>query len=178
MLAATAMAADSPVDKGSLILGGSASFTSMGGNLYKEGGKSSSLILLAPSVGYFVSPGVELGAKIGFSSLSVGGSSLNTLSLGPEIGYYFPSGSNVEIKGSLYPYIKAFFLYSSQKADGWSKSITGTTFGGQGGINYMLSKAVALDAFASLQSDSKSAGDVSVSGTILMLGVGITAFTY
>jgi hypothetical protein len=174
VLAATAMAANSPIDKGSVILGGSASFSSMSGDLYKVGDNSTTLILLSPSVGYFVSPGLELGAKIVFSSISIGGSSASSFTFGPEVGYYFGSGTRAEVKGSVYPYLKGFFLLNSSEGDKM------TTFGGKGGINYMLSNAVALDAGASFQSDSykPDGATSSVSGSVMTIGVGVTAFIF
>ncbi|MBI5267362.1 MAG: hypothetical protein HY851_09040 [candidate division Zixibacteria bacterium] len=174
VLAATGTAANSPIDKGSVILGGSVSFSSMGGDLYKVGNSSTTLVQLTPSIGYFVSPGLELGAEIAYTSISVGGVSASSFTFGPEVGYYFKSGARTEVKGSIYPYLKGFMLFYSSEGDKM------TTFGGKGGMNFMLSNAVALDAGVKFQSDSykPDGATTSTSGTILWVGAGITAFIF
>jgi hypothetical protein len=169
VMAGAAMAAESPIDKGSLVLGGTASYSSYGGDGYKVGDDGVSMILLAPSFGYFVSPGLEIGGQVVFTSVSVGGESASSTLFGPQVGYYFKS-SKTEVKGSVYPYVKAFFHSTSYSGGGDAM----TSIGGRGGIDYMLSNAVALDAGASFQSDSQG----GVSGTVLSIGIGITAFIY
>lgn len=163
-LAVTGTAANSPIDKGSLVLGGSASYSSFGGD-YPD----MSTVLLAPSFGYFASPGLEIGGQVVFTSVSIGGESTSSTMFGPQLGYYFKS-ARTEVKGSVYPYLKAFFLLTSFSGGGENM----TSIGGKGGIDYMLSTAVALDAGASFQSDSQGGGR----GTMMTIGLGITAFIY
>lgn len=174
MLAGTVAAQDFPTDKGSVILGGSMSFTSLGGDLYKVGDKNTTITILAPSVGYFISPNILIGGRISLVSISKGGASSSVTSFGPEVGYYFGSTDKADIKGSSYPYVKAMFLYTTDGDDNW------TSFGGRVGLDYMLSNAVALDAGVTFQSDSFSPDGASgsVSGTTLMVSIGVMAFIY
>jgi len=184
MFAASAFAATSPIDKGSMILEGNVYFQSASGDLYKnEAGDAQTVMAFMPSVGYFVAPSIMVGATVEFAQNKQGDNKLTTIGIGPMVGYYFNmDAARTEVKGAIYPYIKAFFMYNSEKHDNGTTDYTNkvTTFGGQGGIVYMLSNAVAADISVKFESDSykPDGADKSTTGTIITFGAGFTAFMW
>ncbi len=176
-----ASAQDSPIDKGSVMLGGSAYFMSASGDLYKSGDDSQTWLGFQPEFGYFIAPSIMIGLNVDFVSYSVGDYGNTNFGFGPMLGYYFNMDpARGEVKGAIYPYIKGFFnlnTYSVKDVDGSDKT---TSIGGMGGINYMLSDAVALDFGVKFTSDSykPDGADESTTGTIMQFGVGFSAFIY
>ena len=184
LLAGAVMAADTPIDKGSMIVDGSVYFGSQGGDLYKDTADNSiTTIGIMPSVGYFVAPSIMVGGQIVYVSSSQGDDKMTTFSVGPVVGYYFNlDATRTEVKGAIYPYVKGFFLYGQNKLE-WTGSDATTdvmSFGGQGGAVFMLSNAIGLNASVRFQSDSfkPEGADESTTGTSLQVGAGITAFLW
>ena len=184
LLSGAVMAAETPVDKGSMILGGTAYFQSQGGDLADSlYGDSRTEFGLTPSVGYFVAPSIMIGGEIQFISSSIGDYKETSFRVGPVVGYYFNiDATRTEPKGAIYPYVKGFFLYGQEKYDDGTNDFTidVMTFGGQGGGIFMLSNAIGLDAGVRFQSDSwkPEDADESTTGTTLWFGAGITAFLW
>jgi len=178
LLSGAVMAAETPIDKGSMIVGGTAYFMTQSGDLWEVGDEATTTIGLMPSIGYFVAPSIMIGGEVQFISLSIGGSDLTTFAVGPMVGYYFNlDQTRTEVKGAIHPYIKAFFSYG-QISNG--SSIDQMSFGGQGGAVFMLSNAIGLDAGVRFQSDSwkPEGADESTTGTTIWVGAGITAFLW
>jgi len=184
--AATAFAAEGPIDKGSMIIGGTAMYASMGDDLYEVGDESITAITLTPSVGFFVAPGILLGADFTYTSISGGEDDdldYSAFAIGPNVAYFFNlDPTRVEAKGALYPYVKGFFTYGSVSM-GEDEDATVTSFGGRGGIMMMLSNAIALDMGIqynkdSLEPDSDDEDSESIDGSRLQIGAGITAFLW
>ena len=176
-----AFAADGPVDKGSIILGGTAYFQSASGDLYKSGDDSQTWLGVMPEFGYFIAPSILIGLSVDFVSYSVGDYGTTDFGFGPMIGYYFNMDpARGEAKGAIYPYIKGFFNLNSHSVKDVDGSDKTTSIGGMGGINYMLSNAVALDFGVKFQSDSykPDGADESTTGTVMFFGAGISAFIY
>jgi hypothetical protein len=184
LLSGMVVAADNPIDKGSMIVDGSAYFSSQSGDWWEDAeGNSLTRISLDPSIGYFVAPSILVGGEVQLMSWSQGDYSMTNWAIGPTVGYYFNlDASRTEAKGALYPYIKAFFLIGQSKTD--NGTTTSTTdvmlLGGKGGVVFMLSNAIGLDAGVKFQSDSykPEGADKSITGTTLMVGAGITAFLW
>lgn len=180
---ASAIAQDSPIDKGSMMLGGTVHFQTRGGDLYKESVVDyKTSISFNPFVGYFVASSIIVGLDFEYTKHSFDSDTLGTttLGIGPMAAYYFNlDASRTEVKGSIYPYVKAFFKYCTEKMENDDDKKKVTTFGGQAGINYMLSNAVAVDLNVLFASDSRKSGDqASVSGTEITVGAGIACFIY
>jgi opacity protein-like surface antigen len=184
--ALTVAAQTTPIDKKSWFLGGSLYFQTQSGDLYKEGGESPSTINVAPSFGYFVAPGIFVGAEALYNNYKVGDNKETILGIGPTVGYYFNlDKARTQVKGAVYPYIKAFFAYASDKIEDTTATdykSTGTSFGAMGGVNYMLSEAVALDFGVKFSSESMKQKEPiesdSFSGTTIQFGVGVTYFIW
>ncbi len=173
----------SPIDKGSMIIGGTLGFSSSGGDLYKDTADNSiTTITLNPEFGYFVIPSLVVGATIGYDRISQGDYNASVLGIGPWVGYYFNiNKARTEVKGSIYPYLKGFFTYSTFTQEGDDTDEKIMSFGARGGIDFMLSNAVALDAGLQFESDSYDSGvsgAEKVKGTVFGLNVGIAAFVW
>ena len=190
LAAGCASAANGPIDKGSLYLGGSFFFQSQGGDLYENSEGDGITVYgagdltpgiffdfeVAPTIGYFIAPGIFLGAQAAVFGISLGDEDGSIVAFGPTFGYYFnldPTRTNPS--GAVYPYLQGFVNYGHADlfldADIWQ-------YGGKGGMLYMLSSAVGADAAVLFQKDSWTIDDVdeSITGTTISIGVGITAF--
>jgi hypothetical protein len=186
------LAATNPIDKGSLYLSGNVFFRSQSGDLWESNGDALitygggngqfdfvSGFEVSPTVGYFVAPRIFLGGQIAFTGYSQGDQDLTAVVVGPTVGYFFDiDPARTEVKGAVYPYIRGFFNWG-HISDG-DNDITILQYGGRGGILYMLTGAVGVDANVRFQGDSWKADGAndSVTGTTLSVGVGITAFIY
>ncbi|MEW5925134.1 MAG: outer membrane beta-barrel protein [Candidatus Zixiibacteriota bacterium] len=179
LFAVTAMAQDTPISPGSMMVGGSAYFQSLSGDLYEnEAGDSYTEIMVAPNFGYFVAPGLVIGGELAFSSMKQGDYDASAIGIGPMIGFYFNVNSaRTEVKGSIYPYIKGQFIFLSASFN--DSDATQLSLGGGAGINYMISDAVAIDLGLQIFSDSyEPDGGDSISGMNMMFGAGIQAFVF
>lgn len=108
-------------------LGGTISFTSITPVTGGETGKSTSIFRLAPSVGYFVIDGYEMGLMIDITSYSYGGSSNSDYSL------YFTPSYNFKTNSISYPYVQGLIGYSGiSYASGSGAS--GLAWGIEGGV--------------------------------------------
>ncbi len=188
LFAASITAADGPTDKGSLILEGNASFSSISSD-DMLGDESATIINIIPTIGYFISPNLLIGADIEFLKVSYGDMSGSSFGIGPSVGYYFNMDkTRIDAKGAVYPYIKGFFIYTSSKLEAEEEEeedeeeveFTTTTFGFQGGMIFMLSNYVGANFSARYSFDKykPEGADESADGNTLNIGVGITAFIY
>jgi len=180
------MAAETPIDKGSMMLGGNVYFQSSGGDLYKMGGDDGQTeIGITPNLGYFIAPSIMIGAMIDWTQWSQGDYKDSQMGFGPMVGYFFNMNS-AEVKGSIYPYVSGFMMYSMLKyeepGDPEEKAKV-MSFGGKGGIMYMMTETVALDINLMYRSDSYKMTDPvedeeSTTGSVIKVGVGIQAFIF
>jgi hypothetical protein len=190
-MASLASAQSSPVDKGSMIVGGSAYFMSHSGDLYEDGeGNGITSIYFQPEIGYFMAPNIMIGGFLLYNSTSQDKYKVSSFGIGPQVGYYFNMDKGrTEIKGSVYPYIKGFLSYAKtteDEGDDEDYKYSMTSFGARGGIMYMLSEAVAVDFGLQYSSNTCKQTDPEVpegmddseSGSSLMIGAGITAFIW
>lgn len=185
-LGVTATAQENPIDKGSWFLGGHVFFMSQGGDLYKVGDESPTTFSLAPEFGYFISPGLFIGAMVDYTQYKIGELKNTDIGVGPVVGYYFNlDKARTDVKGSVYPYIKAFFNYMSTKVENGvdEMKLTGTEIGGMAGINFLLSEAVALDLGVMFSADNakpevNGVEGESSSGTSMQIGAGVTYFIW
>ena len=178
-----ALAGDSPVGKGSIIVSGGFRFTSSGGDAYEdEDGKRSTSFAMDPGMSYFVAPGLAVGAKVIFETFSQGEYSSKDYGFGPQILYYI-GGSKppVQTKGATLPFGRVAFLYT--KHDWETKNSDGGhswmrwRFGG--GVLHMLSNAVGIFAEGAYEFGTYEPKDGdSENGNRAMGIIGITHFIY
>jgi len=137
-----AIFAQAQTEKGNLLLGGGADFTST-----SVGGKSTSSYSFSPNLGYFVAENIAVGARVGID----GGENTTTYSIAPFGRYYFlPIGSNAKLFGD------ASVGFAGSSAAGSKGS---TVIGVQAGPAFFLNNHTALEVaarFASISSDGAS----------------------
>ncbi len=181
VIAIGAVAQDSPVDKGSFMLSGQASYTSLGGDLFEDyAGNSINLIAINPGIGYFASPGLMIGGDFSILHASWGDDiDASLIGFGPKLAYFFNASQNrTEQKGAFYPYIEAFGQYYSVSL--MDEDATAFMYGGRVGFMSMITNSVAIDAGVTFSGLSfKPDGfDESISGNILSVGVGFSQFVW
>lgn len=172
------LAADGPIDKGSLVFGGTIAFANTSGDGYEIDDEPVSAAFVAPVIGGFVSSGVMLGGQLTYARLSLGPDDYSAWALGPTLGYFFNTvRTDGKTRGSFYPYVKAFFMVG--KGDSGS-DYTLSSLGGQAGIDVMLSNTLAIDFGLRIQRDTWNADGKgkSYSGTIILGGLGLVGFCW
>ncbi|UCC43948.1 MAG: hypothetical protein JSU65_12675 [Candidatus Zixiibacteriota bacterium] len=178
-LATGAVAANSPIDKGAWVLGGEMSFQSLSGDLYECGGDATTVVSFTPNFGAFVSPGFMMGIEADLLSVTECGDTDTWITIGPRISFYLrPQGSDFEAKGTVLPYVAAFFHVGSIDYSGLGDNITITEFGAAAGAVFMASNSVGVNFGARFSSDKRTYRGDSASGTTVKVGVGITSFIY
>jgi hypothetical protein len=157
--------------RGSMIIGGSANFTS------SQSGDNGRLTTfgLQPSVQYFVSRGLALGGSVSFDRSWAGDQSLTSYGLGPVVSCYFPDPNN-----RLYPFLslRAGYLRSAFRNPGEERDGSGTSARAAGGVLYMLSASVGINSELFYQSVSQSEEGQTLDSNAFGLAVGITAFIF
>jgi hypothetical protein len=182
----TVQAAEYAIDKGSMTVGGSMSFSTAGGDLYEVDGKVRTEVSVHPFAGYFVAPGLLVAGEIMINHTSIGNTSLTEYGGGPILGYYL--NLHRERDGSLgafYPYGRMFLTLSSGKTSLPSGESLGATgrLGVQLGGLFMLSDAVGLDGNIRGTRDRWEKGGWTTPkkvmyGYTVRIGVGVTAFLW
>ncbi len=173
------------IDKGSMLISGAFSFSSAGGDLYKDSEDNNLVTMqLNTSIGYFISPGFNLGGKVLFARASQGDQSQTAIGIGPQVAYYFGDANT-----KTYPYIGASVLYvsntyKSEYTDYYGTihtsetTVSGSTIYFGGGVCQMLSKAIGLFGEIGYQIDNLSNDGNSSSGNKINLTIGIAAFLF
>ena len=162
------------VDRGSVVLGGTVSWSSSGGDLYEnvDGDRYTSL-LLSPRVLYFVAPGLGIGGDLYVESASQGDEDVTTIAVGPAIAYFFGSPES-----TAYPFVGGFVGYGTTSTSGIDGS--GLAFGATVGVAFMLSDAVAVTAGGSYGVVNMNIDqlDESFGGNTIGLELGVEAFLF
>jgi hypothetical protein len=162
---------------GAMWIGGSAGFSSSGGDLYGSKDRATSLGL-DPVLDYFVAPNLFIGPALSYSHTAQGDESNTGLGIGAEIGYAFTTkGSN------MIPFLKGDFAFLSNKSktagsgleDAAEYKTTGTTIVLGGGLCFLVAKHAGITVEAQYHMDSIKAdgADKSVSGNVISVGVGV-----
>lgn len=144
----------SQTEKGTYLLGGNASFQSVG---------DESVLSINPNIGYFIANKFALGLNAGFTSFN----ELNLLSLGPNVRGYFLTSE----KGSLFASVG--FNYTNVSFGDDSESETGYT----AGIGYavFLNPAIALEMganYSKLSTSNSSIGTPITNDGLFAINVG------
>jgi hypothetical protein len=156
----------SPTNKGSVWIFGDLKFTSKGGEINESGGKRYVTIDLAPTIAYFIVPGLALGMNVQINIASQGDNSNTMWGLAPALIYVIGGDEpKNHIKGSTYPYLVAAGLFGSETFKrgtySTSSSISGFSFGG--GICQMLTESFGFNMritynYYSISPESGSSG--------------------
>ena len=158
-----------PIDKGSIILGGTASFQSLGGEDLR-GDDRTSLFTLTPQFFYFVAPNFSVGAILNYQSISRGDFSDSAIGIGPTVIYFFGDASS-----NTYPFLGASYIYTSDE-DSYTKNDIRL----MGGSAFMIAKNVSItgDVFYLIESYKSDNADDSVSGNTFGVEFGVTVFIF
>jgi hypothetical protein len=161
-------------NKGAMLVSGAVAFSSQGGDLYGEDDRLTT-IAIAPSLFYFVVPGLGIGGDFTLSRLSRGDASATTWGFGPKIGYFFDSGSSV------IPFVEGggsylSIAYSEGEED---ESEGGLRFKLGGGL--LIRKdhmAVSIEAAYILDRFKFEGADDATTGNTILISVGFGGFLY
>jgi len=178
--AGVASGAGSAIDKGSVIIGGGAAFSSLGGDLYEDGdGNGVTILLFAPECGAFVTSHLALSGQLIIGQLKRGDDKLYAIGVGPRLRYYFGQKSQSgSLKGTTYPYLTGAFVWGQYNDEDNDKH-TATAFSFGGGITHMMANSVGLFAEVNYRADKfKQADKDSESGTSINLMAGFTLFLW
>jgi hypothetical protein len=179
------------MDKGSKIIQGNFSISSLGGDLYESGDERLLMIQVTPSYSAFVIPGVAIGGRIIYYHSSQGTRSSTGWGIGPQLTIFFSASEPPEtIEKNSFPYFSAAFLYSNSTlkisetfngfTDTYESTTTNTVLSFGLGWMYMLSNYIAIDSELTynIENYSRESSDSSISGNQINFLIGITAFLY
>ena len=173
VVTAAIIAADSPINAGSITLGGMITYQAGIGEY-----KRLSIISIYPEFGIFIGSGLLLGSSFIYEQ-QFGRTSYRFCyaisGFGPMIGIYHNiTPSRPKVGGSVYHYFKVSINYLNMKnSRGEHSENTNLSLGS--GFNFMLAKAVALDAGAIFTLDRTNA---VFQAQNIPIGLGISAFIY
>jgi hypothetical protein len=166
-----------PTDRGSKIIGGTASVS------HTSGGGGSTGISLQPSLLHFIADRVALGGGVGLGYSDNDNGSTTSWRLGPEVRFYFGPSTSKTI-----PYLGAAVQVGSSSTDSdagpGSVSADASFWGLEGvaGLTFMISRQVGIAGEAFLQRDEltfeSALSDVTTSTTRFGLRFGIAAFVF
>jgi hypothetical protein len=163
------------VDRGSLMLGGTAGFTSSGSSVNGESlDDRVTQISLAPQLLYFIVPGLAIGGEVLFSRISSDGDALTSYGFGPAATYYFGREER-----TAYPHIGGsmqFAWTSDDSTDADQPSLMG--FRGAAGVLFMLSDAVGLNTELFYQLLERESDLFDVDIDTYGLAIGFSAFIF
>lgn len=127
MIAVFSLTAKAQTEKGTWLLGGSVAFNTSGG---------SSVFMVNPNIGYFLTDNLAAGANLSVATTS----GLTTWAIGPFVRGYFTKSTSGK------PFLGASFLVGGTSVSGNSSTSTG--FGVEGGYALFLNRSVALNLMA------------------------------
>jgi hypothetical protein len=162
------------VNRGSWIVGGTAGFSSSGGD---GGGDRITLLFLAPAGQYFVMPGLALGGQLRLSHSRSGSTGSTGYGAGPAATYYFGRGVR-----PVYPYLGASVsLARTSLSSGFGNdppATTSTQFEPCAGLLLMLGRNVGVDTRLYYLSRHQHFSGVDHKTNEYGLAVGVSAFVF
>lgn len=165
-LPAAAQAQSHATDRGSMLLGGSAGFSSHG---YRVEGveeqERATVLHFMPSVQYFVLPGLALGGDVNVTRYSNRDGSSAQYGVGPAVSYYFGGPEK-----SVLPFLSGSLLYLRSSANDDSQ----TGYSASAGAVFLFNRSVGLRG--SLYYNGWSMEDVR--SNTYGVGIGFTAFAF
>jgi hypothetical protein len=162
------------VDRGSVLVGGSAGFTSSATEVNGQGGGDRlTSFSLTPELLFFLAPGLAIGGELTFARTSQGDDSFTAYGIGPAATYFF--GATEE--RPWYPYAGASvqLLWESSGAD---DDPTSRAYRAAVGGLFMLSSAVGLNAELFYRLSTRENDAFEVDTDTFGLAFGISAFVF
>lgn len=139
MLVAFAQAANSPISKGALTIGGGGTFVNISEDAVGED-NDLSVVVFYPSIGYFVSNSFNVGAQLLLASASLGNDDISLMAIGPQVTYYLSNPNHVSnYSHRAIPYVTGSALFG-QYSDGEDVNLRTVKIGA--GVVAMLAKNI------------------------------------
>lgn len=178
ILPAFLFAQEYAVDKGSMLVGGSAGFMSLSGDLYEDADEEGSTqFWVSPSVLYFIMPGLGVGADLNFSKYSQGDYSETEMGIGPTVAYFIGDANS-----SMYPFVSATYLFGTEtdKYDSQEMKHTETSIMFRGGVMFMVAKTtgIGIAGFYDMDSRKHEDADEATKGNAFGVSVHIASFIF
>lgn len=167
---------DYAVDKGSIMVAGSAGFASAGGDLNEVNDEGLTVISVNPVFLYFIMPNIGVGGDFEYLSTSQGDASSTFLGLGPTVAYFIGNENS-----TMLPFVSVALLYGSSSIEHSDKiESTDMNFEFSGGAVLMAAKNVGFRAsvFYLMQSHKLKDADESTKGSVFGLRVGVNGFVF
>jgi hypothetical protein len=129
LLVTVAQAANSPFSRGALLIGGGGTYMSISpDNDFSN--QNLDLVLIYPTVGYFVSGRMCAGITVMLGKVSLGEDDINASAVGPQLTYYFAGRSQLEnYSGRAIPYVTGSALIGTIGERGNDLNIRSFTLG-------------------------------------------------
>lgn len=178
-----AAAQSSALDRGSILVGGTAGFVSTGGD--DEESRHTSLTV-RPGVRYFLIPRLALGGEvlIAYSAAEAPADAgptageeftSSTFGVGPAVDYYFG-----DLDADLHPFVSgtAFLSWNRNSFAGEDARARGTVLRGAAGLLYLFSDQVGLNSALFYEWANQDVEDRSFEQNRFGLSFGISAFVF
>ncbi len=165
-------AQDYAVDTRAVLVSGTGSFCSQGGDLYEADGDRLHTVSVTSSINYFLAPHIFAGGTLGFTHMSLGEDDYHTINLGPTLGYALG-----DAQSSMFPFFAAGVNYTSM---GDEDTISGTDIRLGGGL-ILAPKThlgVIIEIGYHILTLTHDDWDESRSGNTIMVGVGLAGLLY
>jgi len=164
------------LEKGSTLLGGLISFSSVGGDLYGVGDDRSNLLTVAPNIINFLINNFGFGVDADYTRTWVDKSHTDQLVLGPKIMYVIPRGSTIR------PYLGTgigLIMWGSGY-NGNSVYDFGLTAKGAIGVLFFLNEHYATTMELGMRWDrwKPEHSDESIWGNTIVFDIGFSGFIY
>lgn len=157
--------------KGSVLISGTASFASQGGELYEFNAERFYRLSLSPSLLYFVMPGFGVGLDFNFSRLGRAGESLVSTGIGPQAGLFF------EINGGVIPFIGGGVSHLSVGSDDERDWGVGFNLG----VGAFIRKghlAAGIEVNYVFERFKPEGFAGAITGNTILVGIGLAGFLY
>jgi outer membrane protein len=171
LLASAPVSAQSyPIDDGSILIGGSAAFTSQG---FEDEDERTTTLSINPTFGYFITEGFAVGGEALIERISFDGDASTVLGIGPFLAYFFGGpGSRT------YPFVQAGVAYRSTSVEGIDLSGFGADVSVGAAFMVARNAAITAEAFAQFASFSLEGSDESIGSNTYGLRAGVGVFIY
>jgi hypothetical protein len=155
------------VDKGSMIVRGSASILSAGGEARAS---RVTQISLAPGLAYFVAPHVAIGGTLRILTSSAGSGTDTQIGIGPSISYHFGTAES-----KTFPFIEFSTDFISV-----SDAFTQVALKFIAGVDVMIFDNISIGPALTFEQKmrSREGSDATLNGTEIFLGVGFRAWVF
>ena len=153
MLFSLASAANTPISKGALTIGGGGTYIGISEDTF-DSNERLSIFALYPSIGYFASNSFNVGVQLVVASVSVGEDDVSLMAIGPQLTYYLSNPHNNESYSSrAMPYVTASARFG-QYSDDRNTNFRTITLGA--GITAMLARNIGCFFEANFNFDHTS----------------------